>query len=63
MGESEVRFRHPAGSAWTDRDDAALAALAAWAAGARELVPCAACRCLIVAGTPCVWCSTSGRVS
>ena len=60
MDEREVRFRHPAGSVWTDRDDAALAAWAA--AGARELVPCSACRCLIAAGTPCVWCLTSGRV-
>jgi len=60
MGESEVRFRHPAGSVWSDRDDAALAA---WAAGARELVPCSACGCLIVPGTPCVRCLTSGRAA
>lgn len=60
MGEREVRFRHPAGSVWSDRDDAALAA---WAAEERELVPCSACRRLIAAGTPCVWCLTSGRAA
>lgn len=58
MDEREVRFRHPAGSVWSDRDDVALAACAA---EERELVPCSACRCLIVPGTPCVRCLTSGR--